>query len=73
MGERITELIGASGDPYLGYAEAQDDLPVRPLDMEQVDIGRTQSLPDAKLLQFLGKRSDDPIKSQLPMSEWAST
>jgi hypothetical protein len=26
----------------------------------------------AKFLQFLGKRSDDPMKAQLPMSEWAS-
>jgi hypothetical protein len=29
--EPVGELIGASADPDLGHAEAQDDLPVQPL------------------------------------------
>ena len=27
-----------SADPHLGHGEAQDDLPVQPLDIEQVDV-----------------------------------
>jgi hypothetical protein len=35
LGEPVTELIGASADPGLGHAEAQEDLPVLALDNEK--------------------------------------
>jgi hypothetical protein len=34
----VTELIGAGIDPDLGHAEAQNDLPVQALHLEQVNV-----------------------------------
>ena len=31
----VAKLVGTSADPHLGHAEAQDDLPVQPLDNEK--------------------------------------
>jgi hypothetical protein len=36
----VAKLSGASADSDLGHREAQDDLPVQPLDIKQIDVGQ---------------------------------
>ena len=38
LDEPVAELTRAGVDPHLGHAEAQNDLPVQALDIEQVDV-----------------------------------
>ena len=47
-GEPVAELIGASADLDLGHGEAQDDLLVQPLDIEQVDAMQNTILAGAR-------------------------
>jgi hypothetical protein len=44
LDELVAKLVGACDDSDVGNAEAQNDFPVQALDLEQADIGRTQSL-----------------------------
>ena len=46
LDELGAKLVGACDDSDVGNAEAQNDFPVQALDLEQADIGRTQSLAE---------------------------
>jgi hypothetical protein len=48
LDEPVAELTRAGVDSHLGHAEAQNDLPVQALDIEQVDVRQDTVLAPGK-------------------------